>query len=345
MRRSSVAVFGCLAVVGAMMTMGVVLADDVIDNSVIAHLRLRDLHRAISIYQNDNEEQLDDPIHLVGYGDVTIESFWHPGDDDPAPLIIDNSLPNQPNSAQVSFIFRTGWLGELPGEDYLIWDASPANNAGRFISAITVDGTIETIPPVSLPYQSNVLIAQRHLFRIGSALKEYFYNNDGRLPDSLLELYPSHVISRPRSFWNPGDSDPMPAQIDNAAPNAVNSAYISFEFPAAGLVFDDLPLDTILLQDNSPENNLGLGVNVLYKKGLLNLSGGMQFVISGLAGDTNGDEYIDLMDWAKFQRCYTGWSWRAVILDDTCRVLDFNGNGKIEYDDLDMFIVSMDGPG
>jgi hypothetical protein len=341
MRRFAVVSCVFAACTGSMLAARLVRGDEIVDNAVVAHHRLVALHTAVHIYMNENEEQIDDPLHLIEPygGGPTPESFWHPGDNDPMPTFIDNSIPNAPNSTQVSFLFRTGVIGILPPDDFLIWDASPVNNAGQFISVITVDGTVETIPPVSLSFPTDVAIAQKHLKRFGWLLYLYAYNHDGRLPETLLEFYPDS-ITWARSFWNPGDSDPVPTDITNSTPDALNSVYISFDFPAAGMLWDDLTPDTIVVQDNSPANNQGLGVNVLR---FPTLSGRVGFVLSGAAGDSNGDERVDLLDWAKFQRCYKGWV-SQVVTDDTCRTVDFDDNNRIDLYDYGLFVEAVTGP-
>jgi hypothetical protein len=340
MRRLAVVSCVFAVCVGSMMAARLVRGDEIVDNAVIAHHRLLRLSTAIYIYLNDNNLQLDDPLRLAGFAGLTPESFWHPGDDDPMPTFIDNSIPNAPNSAQVSFLFRTAWQGNLQPDQLMIWDASPANNGGNFISVLTMDRGLETIPPVSLPFPTDVAIAQQHLARLAGALSHYMAENEEHFPETLAGLYPHGGITWARSFWNPGDSDPIPTDITNTVPDAPNSANISFDYLIGGMMKDDVTPETIVLRDNSPANNLGLGINVARLVNYPNRT--VEFVLSGVAGDSNGDERVDLVDWAKFQRCHTGWG-SAIITDDTCRTVDFDGNGRIDLDDYALFVEAVTG--
>lgn len=342
MQRLAILVCVCIVLSGSVVAVQIANGDVVIDNAVIAHRRLVALGRAVAIYINDHGGRLDDSLHLVENSELSPEVFWHPGDNDPAPTALDNSIPNSPNSTQISFLFRTGDLEGLARDDIVIWDASPLNNAGRFLSFITADGGIETIPPVELPFPTNVMVAQTHLQRITRALWWYQYDHAGFLPDSLFELFPSSALSSPRSFWNPGDINPMPTDITNTMPDTPNSANISFDFPAAGMSVAQLTPETIILQDNSSENNHGLGINIVLRRALLNQAGGIQFIPDGAFGDSDRDDHIDLEDWAKLQRCFSGWA--DVVEDDSCRLLDFNTNGHIDTDDQAMFLDVMAGP-
>ena len=327
---------------GSAMAVRSVAGDEVVDNSVIAHIRLKGLAVALSIYLNDNLERLDDPVHLLQSVEIEPEAFWHPGDNDPAPTQIDNSIPNAANSAQISFLFQTGFLGGLAGDDPIIWDASPFNNDSQFISYATFDGGIETIPPVELPFPTNVSIAQKHLWRISRALWWYQNDNGGFLPVSLLDAHPNYALAWPRSFWNPGDADPMPTAITNDQPDGLNSTNISFEYLVGGMHLDDITVDTIVLQDNTPENNKGLGINVANGRALMFQAGGVQFIPVNSFGDYDGDQDIDLHDWAAFQSCYSGFP--GEIDDDTCRVLDFNSDGHIAMNDYGFFVDVVTGP-
>ncbi len=339
MRR--LAIVSCVGLVlfGSTVALRLAIGDEVVDNAVIAHKRLKELYVAVQIYWNDNELQLDDPLRLVDDSNLSPEVFWHPGDSDPAPTVIDNSIANAPNSAQISFLFQTG-TEEFSGDDFLIWDASPWNNAGRFSSFITADGSIETIPHVDLPVPTNVSIAQAHLKRISRALNSYQSDYFEIYPDSLGDLMPSSQVKSPRSFWNPGDADPMPTAITNDLPDALNSASISFDYLVAGMTYDDVTSETIMLRDNSPANNDGLGINIVL--GPLHYAGSVRFIPTDGFGDINGDDRIDLADWAKLQWCHSGWF--DEVTDDSCRVLDFDYDGNITFVDNASFLDVMTGP-
>jgi hypothetical protein len=149
-------------------------------------------------------------------------------------------------------------------------------------------------------------------------------------------------LAWPRSFWNPGDVDPMPTAITNDEPNGLNSTNISFEYLVGGLHMDDIASDTIVLRDNTPANNKGLGINVVNGQALVFHRFGVQFIPVNSFGDYDGDEDIDLVDWASLQTCWTGFP--REIDDDACRVLDFNSDGHIAVSDHEYFVGVQTGP-
>lgn len=59
--------------------------------------------------------------------------FWHPGDNQPYPLLIDNDVPNGEHSALISFEFPGAGknLGQLKRDDIVVRDNSAANNGGN----------------------------------------------------------------------------------------------------------------------------------------------------------------------------------------------------------------------
>lgn len=65
--------------------------------------------------------------------------------------------------------------------------------------------------------------------------------------------------------------------------------------------------------------------------------GADEFVLAG-TGDFNGDDDVDLNDFASFQTC---WQQTGLV----CVALDFDANGAIGPPDLTAFVQSLDGPG
>ena len=64
-------------------------------------------------------------------------------------------------------------------------------------------------------------------------------------------------------------------------------------------------------------------------------------VVAGLDGDSDGDEDVDLIDAAHFQRCF---GMTAAEWDDTCGVFNFNGDSLIELADWAAFVQVVMGP-
>ena len=325
-----------IILIGFVYAVGALRADPM-SNTLTAQARLKQLGQAVAIYLNENRERLDDPLRLWEWGYIADpEVFWNPGDSDPTPDSIETSIPNDPNSARISYEFVTGYLGGI-GDHPLVWDNTPANNGGGFVSYVTLDGAIETDPPNVSPVPTNVAITQARLTRLWWALTLYQSDNAGVLPNRLSDLYYDSLLSA-RNFWNPGDADPMPTVITGDLPNTPFSARVSFDFLVAGLVWDDIPDEAIVLADNSVENNDGFGINAIDRRGLA------RFVATGTFGDATGDGGIDLRDFARLQLCFTGWP-DAAILDNACRTLDWDGDDRITvWDDHEHFVQIMAGP-
>ena len=105
----------------------------------------------------------------------------------------------------------------------------------------------------------------RHIF---NALQMYSCDNNGYFPptvEAFVSLYPEYIWD-PGSFWSYGDyNNSKPLDITTSELDVPNSAQISYTyFPGFSKKSDP---DSIILKDNSPENHLGIGVNVLYVAG------------------------------------------------------------------------------
>ncbi len=307
----------------------------------IAQDHLRQLGTAIRWYLSDYNERLDDPIRLWQFGYVTEPTvFWNPGDTDPQPWWITNSVPNAWSSARISYDFATCLRpceGILPDEP-IVWDNTPDNNGGAFSSFHTLDGAIYTSPPNISPIPTNVAITHARLRRLWVAVGVYALENGGLAPTELLDIHPSPYAMSPRNYWNPGDSDPLPTDISTDEPDAINSARISFDYLVAGQDWDSMDPETIVLADNTSTNNAGYGVNVVNRRGFV------RFVAAGTLGDADDDGDIDFDDYAKMQNCFTMRPYGA-IFDNTCRIMDWDGDDEVTlWDDLANFLPAMTGP-
>lgn len=313
------------------------LPDDILDNSESARQHMQQLLIGLAIYENEHGEgSVTDPAQL--FPDYVSDplSFWHPGDTDPAPTTIDNSVPNAPNSARISFDFACLSPDQAPCDRVVIQDNTADNNGGLFVNMITADGVIETDPPMATPTPTTVMFAQAHLRRLGVQMMVYTNDNMERFPDDPIRLWEGGFVESPRSFWNPGDSDPLPTDITNSVLDEPNSAQVSFEYLAAGLSWDDMTPKTRMMRDISSSNNGGHGINVLW--GDLSVS----FVPIGSMGDSNGDCHVDLADWASMHACLTGPA--SCILDDACRIFDWNSDSRIDLRDVARFTEEFTGP-
>ena len=260
---SAVFLFACLVAAPA--------AADVYTDAAIAQERMKELATGFWLYENQyGVGSLSDPVLL--YRDYVWDplTFWHPGDSDPAPTTIDNSLPNAPNSAAISFEWADlPVTGGEPPDAVLLRDNTADNNGGLFVNLLTFDLVVETDPPLATPTPTATELASAHLRRLYRAMYGYTLDNYDYLPDDLLQLWEQGYLAAPRTFWNPGDSDPMPTDITNSVPNAINSTQISFEFVVPGANLATLPYDAVLLRDNTPDNNGGAFIYVITADGKL----------------------------------------------------------------------------
>jgi hypothetical protein len=152
-------------------------------------------------------------------------------------------------------------------------------------------------------------------------------------------LFP-HYVPRPSSFWNPGDSDPVPLTITDDVPDGPKSAQISFEFLAAGQRIDSLPYDAVIAQDNSPANNGGYSTLRLHADGYVTLvhQCGDPFA------DADQDGDVDQDDFGVFQECADGY----IVFMPICECFDRplgQGDFYIDQNDYDAFEACASGPG
>jgi hypothetical protein len=232
--------------------------DVVLQRSEIARQRMRQLKLAFDVYWNEHNVPPTDLVLLYPHYVSNPRTFWHPGDSDPRPTTINNSIPNAQNSTRISFDWPLNGSGaEGAGDTVFIQDNSAANNAGQFVNLLTRDGLIETDPPLATPTPTAVALTQAHLRRIAGAFLVYANENFDWYPQDLLQLVNEGWFASPRTFWNPGDSDPLPTEINNSEPNAPNSTQVSFAYLAAGQNSNTFPLDRVFVQDNTPANNGG----------------------------------------------------------------------------------------
>lgn len=113
--------------------------------TVVAAHRLQVLAWALKIYTNDNDGYLPlDLRTLIPDFCLRPRGFWHPGDSQPQPTQITNSLPNALDSTQISFDYLTpgqsdNWI--LP-TTALLRDNDPAYNHG--LGRLEIRGDFQT---------------------------------------------------------------------------------------------------------------------------------------------------------------------------------------------------------
>ena len=332
--RAVITTLACVLAMGLLAQLHQLRADEVAD-ALVAQERMRDIRNAVLTYANDSACEVSDLTALYGNLIDDPQTFHHPGDPDPAPLTIDNETPNALNSAQISFTIDRAFCSG-PLDRTIVRDNGPENNNGLFTLGLTIDGHIVTEPPDALPLPTSASVARANLARLVRAMRLYCNDNEEWLPDTLSRLYPGDLAS-PASFWNPGDEDPPPTHIENDVPDGANSALVSFDYPAAGMREWQLDPQTVVIKDNAPSNNNGYGVHVAY------WSGRVQFIPNGVPGDRDDDGDVDLRDLAGFQTCMTT-NQEAGIIDDSCRVLDFDGDNQLEIEDFSAMAGVMTGP-
>ena len=303
---------------------------DILENSEVARERMRRLWTGLCIYENEHEHGPSDPAELFPQYVPDPLTFWHPGDPDPPPTTIDNSAPNAPNSARISF----EWLDSLRcggdhADSFLIWDNSAENNGGFFINRFS--GIFETDPPLATPTPTAVSIAQARLRATAVAMRIYGTENAERLPTSLLRLWESGAWSRPDSFWNPGNPSPPPKTFTTSEPDAPNSIQGSFYYYGMGYHEWELSSQQVLMRDVHRRNNRGIGLNVLWG----DWSVTFEFADGSLRGDGNGDQIVDVRDLPHLLACLGGPA--APVIDDWCRLFDWQSNDRVDLRDVGFF--------
>lgn len=335
-----------LALSGAGVVDRGLIPGDVLQRSAIARANMQQIATALMIYANENPDQLPPDLTML-YPDYICDPavFWHPGDSDPPPTTIDNNEPNQPNSTRISFAYTPQpWLTYLCMEDPLIWDNSPANNGGLFISKLTVGTLFETDPPFVLPTPTRVQVARHNLWMMYRALHIYANNNADWFPNDPIRLIEDGDVCSPSTFWNPGDNDPEPTQITNSVSDAPDSTQISYDFLTTGRNVNALGEDEILVQDNSPTNNGGHGVNVLRANGQVAFIA----ICNDPFADADGDGDVDQSDFGMFQNCSGP---VESLLAQGCACFDRpeppdfpTGDGEVDLDDFGVFQRCISGP-
>lgn len=271
---------------------------DVNENARVAQQRLGQLLMGELLYMNETGQWATPPELLFSQYVPDPMTFWHPGDSDAPPVTINNSVPNAPDSAAISFnwMFPTGrnYFGDTP----MVQDNTPANNEGQFINFVTIDGVVETDPPNAAATPTQFALARAHLRRLFDAIVIYTNDNQDWTPDSLYQLWNNDVpggskmFTSTRTFWNPGDPDPLPSDYTNSIPNDPHGTEISFHYLIphlrGWLLQDGLPM----LRDNSPDNNRGYGVFEIV------CCNPVAIFIPVCPGDINQDHVVDLSDLA-----------------------------------------------
>lgn len=231
---------------------------------IIAEQNLKHLARILYMYATENREMFPDTLSMLYRSRIyDPTTFWHPGDNDPRPLTIDNDVPNQPNSTQISYAYFRGST-DFDMLAVVVQDNSLANNDGEGLLVVTAEGVVDFFEASDRTHPS-IEASQENLRQIGLALEEYADSHGGQFPTELSLLFPDY-ISDPTVFWNPGDRDPAPTTIDNDMPNVPNSAQVSYHYLGAAYTSSS-PSGTVLVADNSLANNFGSGVNVLTADG------------------------------------------------------------------------------
>lgn len=229
----------------------------------VARSRMTQIFYALSAYMNDHSGWLPARLSALYPTYITDPAvFHHPGDPDPPPTTIDNDIPNAPNSARISFkatLPLNGGDAEVICQSYLI-DNGPENNGGLFVNVLEPDGW-ETDPPHAISDEvARVVRARSNLGMLGRACINYSNDNRERFPLRVLDLLTMGPTACPGFFWNPGDDQPRPGQIDNDSPDAPNSARVSFDYVAPQtILLCEGSATEFLFRDNSPANNGGFG--------------------------------------------------------------------------------------
>lgn len=310
------------------------LPAEVLENSEIARERMRQLWIGLCIYENEYGHGPSDPAELFPEFVSDPLTFWHPGDFDPPPTTIDNSVPNAPNSARISFEWLASLTcgGDCGDNGFLIWDNSADNNGGYFINRYS--GIFETDPPLATPTPTAVAIAQTRLRSIAWAMQVYTNDNQDMLPISPLRLWESGGWCRTDSFWNPGNPVPPPETFTTSEPDDPNSIQGSLYYYGAGFRIWELTPEQILMRDVHRRNNGGVGLNVLWGDWRITFE-----MEDGQRGDGNRDGLVDAGDCAQLVPCLGGPV--NPVVDVQCRRFDWDSDDRVDLRDVADFAVVM----
>jgi hypothetical protein len=67
-------------------------------------------------------------------------------------------------------------------------------------------------------------------------------------------------------------------------------------------------------------------------------------ITQGGFGDLDADGDVDLLDFQRFQSCYTNGGPGGIIYAGGCRASDFDGDGDVDGDEFAIFSSRMAGP-
>jgi len=110
---------------------------------------------ALSRYADEQQGDLPPNLTMLYPGTILRPTtFWHPNDTDPWPLTIDNDVPNQPNSAQISYEYLAAGLNlhTLDSDEILVRDNSLANNGGFSMNVLYADGHVDYVLNCNDPF-------------------------------------------------------------------------------------------------------------------------------------------------------------------------------------------------
>jgi hypothetical protein len=307
--------------------------DDVLRNSDIARQRMRRLQTGVYLYLNEQGHPPSDPAELFPRYVPDPLTFWHPGDSDPPPTTIDNSVPNAPNSARISFEWGDLNYDRPACDAPRLRDNSASNNAGYFVNLL-YGGLFETDPPMATPTPTAVYMAQSRLRNLGWAMKIYANDHQGYLPNNLLRLWQSEFC-RTQDFWNPGTRGPMPETFTTSEPDLPNSIQGSFLYFGTGLYIWELTPNYMLMRDARSRNNAGVGFNVLWGDFRVTFE-----PVSPRRRYENPDGTTNAEDWSRMNACLGGP--QSPILDIRCRYFDWDSNDRVDLLDVAAFTRTHD---
>lgn len=309
------------------------LPEEVLRNSDIARERMRRLRFGVLFFMNDNQLMLpSDPAELFPRYVPDPLTFWHPGDSDPPPTTIDNSVPNAVNSARISFEWGDLDFNSPACDAPQLRDNSAENNGGHFVNLL-YDDLFETDPPLATPTPTTVYMAQTRLRNIGKAMLGYSNDHFEKLPNNILRLWETDFC-RTQDFWNPGTPVPVPLTFTTSEPDLPDSIQASFLYLGSGLKELELKPNYMLMRDRRSRNNGFVGFNVLW--GDFRVT----FEPHGRRGDENQDGAINAEDWTTMNSCLAGPE--TPILDIRCRYFDWDSDDRVDLRDVASFLRSFD---
>jgi hypothetical protein len=236
---------------------------------------LRELSIAARIYAQDHVERLPElasTLFMEGYVEEP-SAFYNPGDADPYPVTIDNDVPDEDNSALISFDYPMAGARDLGQPDEIMFiDNSVANNAGLGWNVVYGDSragftvahphpftaiTVELVdavpaffwrPEASGDYAFN--LPDDAVSQAVAAPHSYRLEAEGTLTQEILDVFATEGFSDFNACWYSTGSRVILEDAELEGPDGPPqpvTTYVSFSGVLTYTPFDDIYTPSMVL--------------------------------------------------------------------------------------------------